>query len=419
MLNLPESVARPRARDRQIAEADVADSNIPGEARTRLDTALERELSALQSSGRRRVLPRADGRLGPSMRIGERDVLMFAGANYLDLAADPRVVRAAHEALEVYGVAAGGARLISGNLPVHEALERELAEFLGCGASLLFSTGYMANLGVLTALAGPGDVIASDALNHASLIDACKLSGARVEVFAHGDVAAARRALAKHPARRRILVADGVYSMDGDLAPLHALHAAAREHDAVLILDDTHGIGVLGDAGRGASELGGVEPDIWIGNLGKALGSFGAFVAGSATLRDYLVNRARSFIFTCALPPACAAAARAGLQIAREEPQRRADLLARAQQLRTGLAQLGYDTGASTTHVVPVIVGDDRAATELAARLLERGVFAQAIRPPSVPEGTARLRLTPISAHSAADVERVLHAFADLRATQF
>lgn len=380
-----------------------------------LDAQLGAELCALQTRGRRRELLLAEGRLGPRMRIGAREVLMFAGANCLDLASDPRVLAAAQQALVDHGAAAGGARLICGNLPVHEALESELAEFLGCQAALLFSTGYMANLGVITALAGRDDLIVSDALNHASLIDACRLSGARVEVFAHGDASAARDALRRHPARRKLLVVDGVYSMDGDLAPLAELQRVACDEGAFVVLDDTHGIGVLGASGRGASELAGVAVDVWIGNLGKALGSFGAFVAGSCRLREYLINRARTFIFTCGLPPASAAAARAGLQILRAEPQRRHDLLARAAQLRAGLQALGYDTASSSTHIVPVITGDDRSALELCAKLLERGVFAQAIRPPSVPEGTARLRMTPMSAHSPADVEAVLAVFADLR----
>jgi 8-amino-7-oxononanoate synthase len=381
-----------------------------------LDAQLASELHALDREARLRTLVPMHGRMGPRMRMGEREVWMFAGANYLDLAAHPSVVAAAQRALSEYGAAAGGARLISGNLPLHEALERELAAFMRCEATLLFSTGYMANLGVITALAGRDDLIVSDALNHASLIDACRLSGATVEVFAHGDPDDARRALTTRRARRRLLVTDGVYSMDGDVAPLAELAAVARSCDAQLVLDDTHGIGVLGEQGRGSSELAGAHAavDIWIGNLGKAFGSFGAFVAGSHTLRAYLLNRARSFIFTCGLPPASVAAARAALAIAQREPARRTALLARAAQLRSGLTTLGYDVGQSSTHVVPVVVGDDRKALALAAALLERGFFAQAIRYPSVPSGSARLRLTAMSSHSAADVDALLAAFAEL-----
>jgi 8-amino-7-oxononanoate synthase len=385
-------------------------------AASKLDDELSAELHLLEQQVRRRSLMEVRGRMGPRMRVGERDVWMFAGANYLDLAAHPRVVAEAQRALELYGAAAGGARLISGNLPLHEQLERELAAYLGFPAALLFSTGYMANLGVITALAGEEDLIVSDALNHASLIDACRLSGAMVEVFAHGDADAARRALRKRRARRRLLITDGVYSMDGDVAPLDALCAAARTHDAIVVLDDTHGIGVLGEHGRGASELHAAhaDVDIVVGNLGKAFGSFGAFVAASDTVRAHLINRARTFVFTCALPPASVAAALAALEVARVEPQRRRHLLARAEQLRAGLSRLGYDVGRSTTHVIPVIVGDDRAALELAAQLSQRGFFVQAIRYPSVPSGSARLRITPMCSHAPAQIDALLAAFAEL-----
>jgi 8-amino-7-oxononanoate synthase len=401
--------------DYEVISGSRLASDLPGGlAQGGLDAELARELRGLADAGRLRSLRAHDGRLGPRMRVGDREVWMFAGANYLSLAADPRVVHAAQQALAEHGASSGGARLISGNLPVHEALERELARFLGCEAALLFSTGYMANLGVLTALAGPGDLIASDALNHASVIDACRLSGAAVEVFAHGDAQALRRALARPAARRRIVALDGVYSMDGDVAPLAELVPVAREHDALVVLDDTHGIGVLGAQGRGAAELTGVQVDATVGNLGKAFGSFGGFVAGSARLREWLVNRARSFIFTCALPPASSAAALAALRIAQAEPQRRKALLERAAQLREGLRALGFDTGASCTHIVPVLVGDERAAMEMTERLLERGVFAQGIRYPSVPRGGARLRMTPIASHEPAHVAQVLAAFAGL-----
>jgi 8-amino-7-oxononanoate synthase len=385
--------------------------------RRTLDAELEEELARIETRGRLRSLREVQGRLGPRMRVDQCDVWMFGGANYLDLAADPRVLAAASAALVEHGAAAGGARLICGNLNPHERLERALAAFLGCQAALLFSTGYMANLGVLTALAGPDDLIVSDALNHASLIDACRLSGARVEVFTHGRPEAARDALLRCDARRKILVTDGVYSMDGDVAPLTELVEVAQRCGARVVLDDTHGIGVLGENGRGAAELTGVERniDVVIGNLGKALGSFGAFVGGSTILRNYLINRARTFIFTCALPPASVAAAHAALEVLQAEPERRRTLLDRAAQLRTGLRALGYDIGASATHVVPVIVGDDRAAVVLAAQLLERGFFTQAIRYPSVPRGTARLRLTPMASHQPAQIDELLVAFAGLR----
>lgn len=350
------------------------------------------------------------------MRVDGRDVLMLAGANYLDLAGDPRVVEAAADAARSVGTASGGARLISGNLAVHEALEADLADFLGAEAALLFSTGYMANLGVLTALAGPQDAIVSDALNHASTIDACRLSRAEVHVFRHGDSEdLARVAGALAGRRRRILVLDGVYSMDGDTAPLARLVPIARAHDMIVVLDDTHGIGVLGAQGRGSTELAGVAADVVVGNLGKAFGSFGAFVATNALVREWLVNTSRPFIFTCALPAAAAAAARAALHIAIAEPERRARVLARAEELRRGLRAHGFDTGASSTHIVPLVVGDNARAMELCEQALERGVYAQGIRYPSVPEGAARLRLTPTAGHTPDDIARVVALFASLR----
>jgi 7-keto-8-aminopelargonate synthetase-like enzyme len=269
---------------------------------------------------------------------------------------------------------------------------------------------------VLTALAGPGDVIVSDSLNHASIVDACRLARAETRVFRHNDPAdLARVAGGLAGFRRRVLVVDGVYSMDGDVARLAELAAVARAHDLLLVLDDAHGLGVLGASGRGVAELAGVEVDVLVGNLGKAFGSFGAFAAGSAVLREYLVNTARTFIFTCAVAPPAAGAARAALAVARAEPERRKLLLERAEQLRAGLRAAGWDTLDSTTQIVPVLVGDDARTMQLTEELLARGIYAQGIRHPSVPHGTARIRLTPTCAHGAGDVDAVIAAFRELR----
>lgn len=351
------------------------------------------------------------------MRVDGRSVLLLAGSNYLDLAGDPRVLAGAARALEEFGAAAGGSRLISGNSSLHEALETELADFLETQSALCFSTGYMANLGVLTALAGPDDVIVSDALNHASIVDACRLAGAETRVFRHADAAdLARIAAGLAGYRRRILVVDGVYSMDGDTAPLAELVPIARDHDMFVVVDDAHGVGVLGPDGRGVAAQARVHIDVVIGNLGKAFGSFGAFAACSSTVREFLINTARSFIFTCALAPPCVGAARAALRVVRDEPQRRAVLAARASQLRDGLAAAGYDTGRSHTHIVPAIVGENERAMWLAERGLEAGIYAQGIRYPSVPRGAARLRFTPMSSHTPAEIERAVATFGELRA---
>jgi 8-amino-7-oxononanoate synthase len=380
-----------------------------------LERALAGELDELRAADLHRSLRRLEGVPGPRMSVDGRPVLMLASANYLDLAGDPRVLDAADDAARRHGAAAGGSRLISGNTALHEALEQELASFVGSEAALVFSTGYMANLGVITALAGPGDAIVSDALNHASIIDACRLSRATTRVFAHNDPADLKRVAESLAGfRRRFLVLDGVYSMDGDVARLRDMVPIAREHDMVVILDDAHGLGVLGAGGRGSAEREGVEADVVIGNLGKALGSFGAFVACSHRVREFLINRSRSFIFTCALAPPLIGAARAGLAIARDEPQRRTRLLELAARLRDGLRDAGFDTGRSESHLVPVILGENAVAMRACADALERGVYAQGIRYPTVPEGTARIRLTPTAGHGEADIDRVVEVFRGL-----
>ncbi|HKC50397.1 MAG TPA: 8-amino-7-oxononanoate synthase [Myxococcota bacterium] len=387
----------------------------PVAVRTQLDDALAAELEELRRRTLHRRLRSVSGRQAARMTVDGRECLMLAGSNYLDLAADARVVDAARDAAQAYGAAAGGSRLINGNLDLHEALERELAAFAGHEAALVFSTGYMANLGVLTALCGPGDVIVSDALNHASIVDACRLARAETRVFAHNDPADfARVAGGLAGFRRRVLVVDGVYSMDGDVARLAELVPIARAHDMVVVLDDAHGLGVLGAHGRGVASLTGVTVDVLIGNLGKSLGSFGAFVAGSLLLREYLVNTARSFIFTCALAPPALGAARGALAVARAEPERRKLLLERAEQLRAGLQSLGWNTLRSTTQIVPALVGENAATLRVSDQLLARGIYAQGIRHPSVPHGSARIRLTPTCAHSLDDVARVVAAFAEI-----
>ncbi len=379
-----------------------------------LKTELSAELSALAEARLYRRMRRVEGRPGPQMRVAGREVLMLAGANYLDLAGDPRLLAGAQQAIEHAGCAAGGSRLISGNLDLHEELEAELARFSGHEAALVFPTGYMANLGVITALAGPDDVIVSDALNHASTIDACRLSRADTRVFRHSDPDDLTRVASDSAGyRRRLLILDGVYSMDGDVARLRELVPIAREHDMIVILDDAHGFGILGANGRGSGEHEGVEVDALIGNLGKALGSFGAFVAGSTLLRELMVNRARSFIFTCGLPPAPLGAARTALQILEAEPWRRLTLLERAEQLRSGLKARGFDTGASSTHIVPTILGDNERTMALCEQALEQGIYAQGIRYPSVPNGSARIRFTPMCSHSPGDIDRVIRVFSE------
>jgi 8-amino-7-oxononanoate synthase len=378
-----------------------------------LDAVAAETLAAIRARGTHRRMRVVEGAQAPRMVVDGREVLLFAGSNYLDLAAHPEVAEAAARAARDWGCAAGGSRLINGNLALHETLEEELAAFLGVEAALAFSTGYQANVGVIPALVGPGDAVVSDALVHASIIDGCRLSRAAVHVFAHGDPAALEERLAEvAPAHRRTLVVlDGVYSMDGDRAPLAAMLAAARRHGAMTLLDDAHGVGCLGAGGRGSAEAAGValaDVDVVVGTLGKALGSFGAFVAGPAALRELLVNAARSFIFTCALAPPQVEAARAALALVAREPWRRERLAANAARLRDGLAAHGISTAPSDTHIVPVRIGDNARTMAVCEKLLAAGFYAQGIRHPSVPEGTARLRITPMATHAEAEIDALV-----------
>ena len=379
-----------------------------------VDAIAEETLAGFRERGTYRRMRQLAGPQGPRMEVDGRSVLHFAGSNYLDLAHHPAVVEASAEAARTHGCAAGGSRLICGNLDLHEALEDELASFLGVEASLAFSTGYMANVGVIPVLARPGDVVLSDALNHASIVDGCRLSRAEVRVFPHGDVDALETLLRSEAGgeRRLLLALDGVYSMDGDLPPLVEMTRLARRYGAIVLLDDAHGCGTLGARGRGAAEWVGAEAgvDVYVGTLGKAFGSFGAFVAGSAALRDLLVNAARSFVFTCALAPPQVAAAREALRIACAEPERRERLQANAARLRTRLAAHGVSSAPSSTHIVPVVVGGNAPTMALCERLLALGFYAQGIRHPSVPEGKARLRITPMSSHDDAEIDALADA---------
>lgn len=375
-------------------------------------------LDAAAAAGTLRALRAFAGPVTRRMRLDGREVLMFSSGNYLDLAHHPQVVEAAAAAARDLGCAAAGSRLINGNLACHEALEAELAAFFGTEAALTFGTGYMLNVGVIPALVGQGDVIVSDALAHASLIDGARLSRAEVVVVPHSDPDALEEALrgARGRARRILVIGDGVYSMDGDVAPLAALVALCRRYDAMLLLDDPHGTGTLGGGGRGAAELAGVlgDVDVLAGTLGKALGAFGAFVACSSRVRDLLVNTARSFIFSCALAPPQIEAARAALCLLQAEPWRREALQRNGARLRQRLGAARIDTGASTTHIVPVIIGDNARTMAACEALLARGFHAQGIRHPSVPRGTARLRLTVMATHTAEEIDALADAVVSL-----
>jgi 8-amino-7-oxononanoate synthase len=372
----------------------------------------DEELKTLDKAGLYRRMVSLSSQSGPRATINGRSVLLLASNDYLGLAVHPRMKARAQEAAAQWGTGAGASRLISGTTILLDELEDCLARFKDTEAALVFNTGYMANVGLLQALAGPEDVIFSDELNHASIIDGCRLSRARVEVYPHRDTETLAALLKKcGQCRRRIIVTDGVFSMDGDLAPLPELAALARSCDTTLIVDDAHGTAALGPTGRGTLEHFGLagSPDIIVmATLGKALGSFGAFVAGSRDLREYLINRARSFIFTTALPPSVVASALEALQILADEPQRRQRLAENAAFMRTGLQSLGFNTLDSCTHIMPVLTGAPDKAVAMARRLFEEGIFIQAIRPPTVPRGSSRLRITVMATHEGRDLEWAL-----------
>lgn len=383
-----------------------------------LDAVADEVLGAIRARGTHRRMRVLDGPQAPRMRVDGREVVLFAGSNYLDLACHPEVVEAAERGARTYGCAAGGSRLINGNLVCHEALESELAAFFEQPAALAFATGYMANVGVIPALVGQGDVLVSDELNHASIIDGAKLARCEVAVFRHGDVDSFAETLARvRPRARRVLVAvDGVYSMDGDVAPIAELTKLAHDQDAIVLLDDAHGTGTLGPSGRGSAEAAGclADVDVLMGTLGKSLGAFGAFVAGSDRLRELLVNTARSFIFSCALSPAQVEAARAALRVVAAEPWRRERLAANCDRLRARLASHGISTAPSTTHILPVVIGENAATMAVCEALLERGYYAQGIRHPSVPRGTARLRITPMATHREDELDGLADTIAEI-----
>ncbi|HLK92608.1 MAG TPA: 8-amino-7-oxononanoate synthase [Polyangia bacterium] len=383
--------------------------------------ALESELAALADADRLRACPSVSGASRVSPLVAGEPRLAFCSNDYLGLAGHPALAEAGAVAAREQGFGASAARLVSGDLPAHRALEEQLAAFLGCQSALLFPTGYQTNIGVLTALAGPEDVIVSDALNHASLIDGCRLSRASVSVYPHADAEAAARLLEEaRAARRRLLVTESLFSMDGDAAPLAALARAAAAHDAVLIVDEAHAFGALGPGGRGLSAAAGVAPDILIGTLGKTLGASGGFVAATRVVRDFLVNRARTFIFTTALPPPVAAAAAAALALVAspDGETRRTRLASHSTWLANRLGRLsatvlpGFVPFAGSP-ILPFVVGTEARALHVSAELSRRGIFVPAIRPPTVPAGTARLRITLSAAHEAEHLERLAAALAE------
>ena len=385
---------------------------------SRLDAQLAAELDDIAAAGltrRRRVLDSPAGRIA---RVDGQEVLNFASNDYLGLAGNADIAQALADGALHWGAGSGASHLVSGHLTPHERLETEIAAFTGFERALTFSTGYLANLAVTPTLAGRGDAVFADKLNHASLIDAMQLAkanGADVQRYPHNDVAALERQLAASSAARKIIVTDAVFSMDGDLAPLPLIYALAERYDAWLVIDDAHGFGVLGPHGEGSLahfNLPASPRILLMGTLGKAAGVGGAFVAGSATAIDYLLQKGRSYIFTTAAPPSIACALSKSLNIIRSGDALRANLMARIAQLRDGLA--GKPLLPSPTAIQPLIVGDNEAVVALSKALWERGLWVPAIRPPTVPKGTARLRISVSAAHTADDIDQLLSALKEL-----
>ncbi|HUH39172.1 MAG TPA: 8-amino-7-oxononanoate synthase [Spongiibacteraceae bacterium] len=383
-----------------------------------MDAALQARLDQRRADQLYRQRRTLDSAQGPRVRLGGRELVNFCSNDYLGLAADPRLRTAAQHALDGWGVGSGASHLVCGHTRLHQALEERLAAWTGRDRALLFSTGYMANIGVISALVGRGDHVLEDRLNHASLLDGGLLSGARLQRFLHNDVDSLGDKLRRISAGQALVAVDGVFSMDGDLAPLPALAATSAQHGAWLMVDDAHGLGVLGDSGAGSCEqlgLGQQQVPILMGTLGKALGSFGAFVAGSETLIESLIQFARPYIYTTALPPSVAAATLAAVDIAAAESWRRETLQILIARFRRGASQLGLNLGASDTPIQPLLLGDSARATAWSEALLARGFWVSAIRPPTVPAGSARLRITLTAGHETADIDHLLEALDDLQ----
>jgi len=372
---------------------------------------IQQQLAALDAQQMRRFLREIESASGPRVQFGGRDYLLLCSNNYLGLADHPQLIEASCRATRDFGTGSGASRLVCGSLSLHDRLEEALAHFKGSESALLFNSGYAANTGILQALYGPDDLIFSDVLNHASIIDGCRLSGARVLVYAHNNLAALEELLEQEKPRRRgrwLIVSDGVFSMDGDLAPLPGLVALKERYDAWLMIDDAHGGGVLGAGGRGTAEHFGCldKIDLHMGTFGKALGSYGAYLAASRAVTDLLINRARSFIYSTSLPPGVAAANLAALKLV-DSPtgaHLRAQLESHRRLFAGRLSAAGLNLCGSQTQIVPILTVNPEPTMQAAAALLDHGIFISGIRPPTVPSGTCRLRATLMASHDPQDI---------------
>lgn len=374
---------------------------------------LEKELQNLKLQDRYRHLRRIEGPQGPTLNMNGRKMISFASNNYLGLANHPAIIKRAVEVVGAWGTGSGASRLISGNTALHERLEERIADFKGTDAAILFNTGFMANLGVLTSLMGTEDTIFSDELNHASIIDGARMSKAKIVVYKHRDAEDLETKLRTNGGDRKLVVSDGVFSMDGEITPLPGLVDLAEQNDAFLMVDDAHGTGVLGENGRGTSEhfhlSGGV--DINMGTLSKAMGSEGGFIAGNENLINFLRNKARSFIYTTAMAPGSVGASLGSFDVLEEESWRIRKLHENASFMRDGLRKAGFRTPEGHTPIIPVIIGSSRETMEFSKRVEEMGIFVPGIRPPTVPDGKGRVRITVMATHTKEQLDRGLDAF--------
>jgi 8-amino-7-oxononanoate synthase len=378
---------------------------------------VQTELESLRNKGLYRSLRCVEGDQAPTLLIDGREVINFSSNNYLGLANHPALREAAKAAIDRYGCGSGASRLISGNMTLHEELEGKIAQLKGTEAALVFNSGFQANTGVIPVLVGEGDVILSDALNHASIIDGCRLSRAKIVVYKHGDVDELERGLKNSlPSSRKLIVTESLFSMDGDEAPLADIVSLAERHGAMVMVDEAHATGVCEPNGAGiVAKLGlGDGVLVQMGTLGKALGGFGAYIAGGKLLRELLINRCRSFIFTTSLPPAVMAMAIAAIDLIEQEPERRQALRNNCQLLRGALESLGYSLGTSRSQILPLMIGDATQCMKLSEDLLQRGIFAQGIRPPTVPAGTSRLRITLMATHTREHIDQALTVFREV-----
>lgn len=382
------------------------------------DDWLQTEYAELKDAGLARHLRTVMSALSSTINLDGHKVVLLGSNNYLGLSIHPQVIAAAVSATEEFGTGSSGSRLISGNSELYSRLETNLAKTKATEAALVFSSGYAANTSIIPVLAGENDLILSDELNHASIIDGCRLSRATKKIYRHCDVEHLHNLLIESSDfKRRLVITDGVFSMDGDIAPLSDIYKIATNYDAMLLVDDAHGFGILGKDGSGTVAHFGLQGEniIQMGTLSKAIGGLGGYVAGSRTLIDLLINRARGFIFTTGLPPATLAAADAALKVMRSTPELRQRLLKNAETLKTALIDFGYTLIPSQTQILPVLLGEPQRATKVTEALLLKGVYAPAIRPPAVSAGSSRLRVTVMATHTDAELQKAINGFADVQ----